>query len=32
MMEILKNLVDLAIAIIELVIAIIVLKSTRRGQ
>lgn len=31
-MEILKNLVDLAIAIIELVAAIIVLKSTRRGQ
>lgn len=32
MMEILKNLVDLAIAIIELVTAIIVFKSTRRGQ
>lgn len=32
MMEILKNLVDLTIAIIELVTAIIVLKSTRRGQ
>lgn len=31
-MEILKSLVDLVIAIIELATAIIVLKSTRRGQ
>lgn len=32
MMEILKNLVDLTTAIISLATAIIVLKSTRRGQ